>query len=101
MTPTSPTGDYRSPSSKLIIIDLVLPRTNAGPFETLMDLQMIAFGGMERTEKQWRDLLEGEGLRIERFVKLEAGTQIPEHLIECVVIKKEEEEEEEEKEALC
>ena len=46
---------------------------------------MIAFGGMERTERQWRGLLESEGLRIERIVKPEVGAQIPECLIECVV----------------
>ena len=57
-----------------------------------MDLQMIAFGGMERTERQWRQLLEGEGLRIERFVRPDEGAQIPECLIECVVAEEEEEE---------
>ena len=51
---------------------------------------MVAFGGMERTEKQWRKLLEGAGLKIERFVKPEpAGRggrgQIPECVIESVV----------------
>lgn len=84
MTPNSSTKDSALPS-KLVISDLLLPTTNAAPFETLMDLQMIAFGGMERTERQWRDLLEGEGLRIGRFVRPEAGAQIPECLIECVV----------------
>lgn len=54
-----------------------------------MDLQMIAFGGMERTERQWRSLLEGEGLRIERFVRPEEGVQVPECLIVCVVAEEE------------
>lgn len=56
-----------------------------------MDLQMIAFGGMERTEKQWQELLQGEGLKIESFVKPEEGAQIQECLIVCVVAEKEEE----------
>lgn len=54
-----------------------------------MDLQMIAFGGMERTEREWRSLLEGEGLRIERFVRPEEGAQVPECLIVCVVAEEE------------
>lgn len=29
-----------------------------------MDISMMAFGGMERTEGQWRALLEGVGLRV-------------------------------------
>ena len=29
-----------------------------------MDISMIAYGGMERTEYQWRQLLEEEGLKI-------------------------------------
>ncbi len=46
---------------------------------------MMAFGGMERTERQWRELLEGEGLRVERLVRPEVGAQVPEGLIVCVV----------------
>ena len=56
-----------------------------------MDLQMIAFGGMERTESQWRELLEGEGLRIERLARPEPGAQVPECLIVCVVAEEGEE----------
>lgn len=55
---------------------------------------MIVSGGMERTEKQWRELLEGEGLRIERIVKPEVGAQLPECLIECMMPEKEESKEE-------
>lgn len=87
------TKPSRSPSpilpSKLVISDFLLPLTDAAPFETLMDLQMIAFGGMERTERQWRSLLEGEGLRIESFVRPEEAAQVPECLIVCVVAEEE------------
>ena len=87
---TTPPGGL-PPPLKPIISDILLPPTNAAPFDTLTDLQMIAFGGMERTEKQWRELLEGEGLSIERFVQPETGAQRTEFLIECVWAKKEEE----------
>ena len=84
------------PSSKLVIADLLLPTTNARPFETLMDIQMLAFGGMERTEGQWRELLEGKegeegegeggvGLKIVEFVKPEEGASVSECLIVCVL----------------
>lgn len=29
-----------------------------------MDLSMMTFGGMERTERQWRELLEGVELSV-------------------------------------
>ena len=80
------------PSSKLVISDLLLPSTNARPFETLMDIQMLAFGGMERTEGQWRELLEGKegegggvGLKVVEFVKPEEGARVSECLIVCVL----------------
>lgn len=81
------------PSSKLVISDLLLPTTNARPFETLMDIQMLAFGGMERTEGQWRELLEGEeeegggrvGLKVVEFVKPEEGAVVSECLIVCIL----------------
>lgn len=87
-----------TPASRLIISDMLLPTTNAAPLESLLDIQMIVSGGMERTEKQWRELLEGEGLRIERIVKPEVGAQLPECLIECMMPEKEEESKEEPKE---
>ena len=52
---------------------------------------MIYFGGVERTESQWRELLEGEGLRIERLARPELGVQVPECLIVCVVAEEVEE----------
>lgn len=49
---------------------------------------MIALGGMERTEKRWRKMLEGAGPSIESFVKPEprgGGGKISECVTECVV----------------
>ena len=75
-------------TSRIIICDLLLPSTKAAALETFMDIQMIAFGGMERTEDQWRELLAGEGLAIRRFRYAEIGAQIPECLIEAVLEEK-------------
>ncbi|KAL4929892.1 S-adenosyl-L-methionine-dependent methyltransferase [Aspergillus undulatus] len=54
--------------SKLLIHDMILPEQGATQFQAQMDISMMAFnGGMERTGKQWRELLEGAGLRQIRF----------------------------------
>ncbi|MCJ1352911.1 MAG: hypothetical protein MMC33_002895 [Icmadophila ericetorum] len=54
--------------SKLIINDYVLPATGAGLLSVQQDLLMMTlFGGVERTEGQWHELLEKAGLRIERI----------------------------------
>ena len=55
-------------------MDQVLPNTGLAPFSAFMDLTMMTFGGMERTEKQWRILLEGVGLSIISIEGPEAGS---------------------------
>jgi len=45
-------------------VDIVVPEVGASLFTCMMDVSMMAFGGMERTERQWRGLLEGAGLRV-------------------------------------
>lgn len=53
-----------TPHSKIVIVDIVVPETGAQPFTCMMDISMMAYGGCERTEKQWRALLGSVGLRI-------------------------------------
>ena len=70
--------------SRLLINDWILPDQNAPLLPCLVDLQMmvIAGGGMERTESQWKALIEGvEGLEIEKFWNIEEAV---EGLIECI-----------------
>ena len=65
--------------SKLIINDIVLPDQGATRFATQSDLNMLALlGAMERSESQWRQLLESAGLEL---VKIWPGT--PESVIEA------------------
>lgn len=45
-------------------MDTVLPSTGASTFASLFDINMIAIAGLERTDKHWRKLLEGVGLRV-------------------------------------
>jgi len=70
--------------SKIIIIDIVLPEVGASPFACMMDISMMAFGGMERTERQWRGLLEGVGLRVVRIEGPGVGSLTGDSVIEAV-----------------
>lgn len=45
--------------SKLLICDLVLPDKHVPPFVAALDWEMMTYvAGHERTEKEWRSLLE-------------------------------------------
>ncbi|KAF4449246.1 O-methyl transferase B [Fusarium albosuccineum] len=50
--------------SVLLLDELVLPESGANSTATSLDMtMMVAFAAMERTEAQWRNLLEDVGLR--------------------------------------
>ncbi|KAK6857213.1 O-methyltransferase- family 2 [Apiospora arundinis] len=68
--------------SKLLINENVIPRTDAYWETSALDLVMLSLlSAQERTERDWRDLLEGRcGLRI---VKIWTGGRGVESLIEC------------------
>lgn len=50
-----------------------------------MDLSMMTFGGMERTERQWRELLEGVGLRVVRIQGPEGASLSRDGIVEAVL----------------
>lgn len=51
--------------SKIIIIDFVLPDVGTPLMQASMDIQMMSIGaGVERSESQWRELLDSAGLEI-------------------------------------
>ncbi|KAI8628016.1 sterigmatocystin 8-O-methyltransferase [Xylariaceae sp. FL1651] len=53
--------------SKLFIHDMIVPETKASSFIAMMDLMMMIFnGGIERTARQWKTLLERAGLEVVR-----------------------------------
>ncbi|QSZ29277.1 hypothetical protein DSL72_003789 [Monilinia vaccinii-corymbosi] len=55
--------------SLILLDEMVLPNHNVDWFATQTDLTMLtAFGSMERTETQWKDLLEGVGLKMRKVV---------------------------------
>lgn len=55
--------------SLILLDEMVLPNHNVDWFATQTDLTMLAaFGSMERTEAQWKSLLDGVGLKVRRIV---------------------------------
>lgn len=54
--------------SKLLIHEMFVPEKGAATFYALLDFTMMAFNaGMERTERQWEDLLSRVGFDVVRF----------------------------------
>ncbi|RAK76912.1 S-adenosyl-L-methionine-dependent methyltransferase [Aspergillus fijiensis CBS 313.89] len=75
-----------APSSRLVIVDLVLPDGGgASPYAAFLDVSMMAFGGMERTEAQWRGILGRAGLQVRRIEPLDALTPGSDQVIEAVL----------------
>ncbi|KAL9119115.1 MAG: hypothetical protein Q9187_004328 [Circinaria calcarea] len=69
--------------SKLLLDEMVVPLQGASLFTVQSDFNMMAsLGGMERTERQWRELLGEVGLEIERIW---TGREDVESIIEAVL----------------
>lgn len=69
--------------SRLLINELVVPDQGATWSTTSMDWLMLALGAVkERTEMDWRVMVEAAGLKISGVWTKEQGT---ESLIECEV----------------
>ena len=69
--------------SRLLIHDYVVPETGASLRAASMDLNMMGlFGGMERTESQWRKMLDWTLLEI---VKIHTSRSGLESIIEAKI----------------
>ncbi|MCJ1374872.1 hypothetical protein MMC20_006105 [Loxospora ochrophaea] len=71
--------------SRIVIVDQVVPEVKASAFVALMDISMMASAGTERTERQWRTLLEGAGLAVRKINHPEPGSLTAESTIEAVL----------------
>jgi len=70
--------------SKLLIFEFILPDVGAPLFPSLLDINMMALlSGMERTEMQWRTLLNSVNLEVMKFWKVKDPNV--EGLIEAVL----------------
>ncbi len=69
--------------AKLLLVEMVIPPGDTPFFGKLLDLNMLThFGGQERTEKEYRNLLSAAGFQITRIMP----TRTPASLIEAVPV---------------
>jgi hypothetical protein len=70
-----------NPGGKLLVVDSVIQPGNDFSPAKFLDLQMLLFpGGLERTERQFRDLFAAAGWSLNRIVPTAAGDAIIEGL---------------------
>jgi ubiquinone/menaquinone biosynthesis C-methylase UbiE len=69
------------PGTKLAMIEVVIPPPGVPSFGKLLDLEMLVMaGGRERTEDEYRRLLDEAGFELRRVI----GMQAPQSIIEAV-----------------
>jgi len=56
-----------------LIAECVLPEQRVNVDASWLDLIMMTFGGRERTEEQWRQIVDAAGLRLEKTYSM-SGT---------------------------
>lgn len=54
-------------TSRLLVTDMVVENTNAPREMAWEDLNMMTIGGIERTERHWRTLLDESGFRVHKI----------------------------------
>jgi demethylsterigmatocystin 6-O-methyltransferase len=69
--------------SRIIIIDIILPNKGVSRYPAALDVNMMVTAGMERTERQWHELLEGVGLKILHIRGPQPGGLETDSFIEC------------------
>ncbi len=69
--------------ARLLLVDMVMPDTDARSFSKLLDLNMLAMtGGRERTKAEYRALLDAADYKLTRIIP----TMAPQSVIEAVPI---------------
>ena len=67
------------PHGTLLIVEFVLPHGNTPHFGKLADMVMLALpGGEERTEQEYRALVDKAGFRLTRVVPTETAVSVVE-----------------------
>jgi hypothetical protein len=68
-------------NGKLLVIEQVVSPRNEPGMAKIMDLEMMVLpGGRERTETEWKELLQASGFRLGRIIH----TPIPQSIIEAI-----------------
>ncbi len=58
------------PESKLLIVEMIIPPGDEPSIAKLLDLEMLVItGGRERTESEFRELLESSGFKLSRVIQ--------------------------------
>jgi hypothetical protein len=69
-------------SSRVLIIEMVLPAGNAPHPGKMLDMMMLVGpGGQERTEPEYRDLLGKAGLRLTRVIPTDSAVSVVEAVV--------------------
>lgn len=69
------------PGGKVLIVEVVVPEGNEPHYSKLLDLEMLASpGGVERTKKEYDELLAQAGLRLTRIIP----TKSPFSIVEAI-----------------
>lgn len=71
--------------SRVIILDAVLPNRGTSLFESLLDIGMMTLGGLERTERHWRELLSSVGLEVIHITRPKPGEGGSDSIIKAVL----------------
>ncbi|MCJ1251523.1 hypothetical protein MMC30_008758 [Trapelia coarctata] len=69
----SNTVSAMGPESRVLIAEYEVPAVGAPAKLVLQDLNMMAISGMERTEKQWAELLDQVGLKMVKIWRNQTG----------------------------
>jgi hypothetical protein len=66
-----------APGAKLLLIEAIVPNANVPSHAKLLDLEvLIALGGKERTEDEYRNLYNASGFRMARTISTDVGLHI-------------------------
>ncbi len=66
-----------NPESKLLIVEMIIPHGNQPAIVKLLDLEMlVTTGGRERTEDEFKTLLNTSGFMISRSIQIDADISI-------------------------
>ena len=69
------------PNGTVLIVETVVPEGDEPHYSKLLDLEMLSSpGGVERTAREYRELLAASGLRLTRIIP----TQSPFSIVEAV-----------------
>jgi len=56
-----------APYSRILLKESVLPEKHISTACAILDLTMMTFGSLERTESQWKSIIQSAGLKLEKI----------------------------------